>query len=357
MKNYSIAVIPGDGIGNEVMPEGIKVLKAAAEVAGGFRFEFTSFPWGSEYYLEHGCMMPENGLSSLASFDSIYFGAVGHPQIPDWITLRGLRLAICQGFDQYANLRPSILLPGIKGPLRDKTPGDIDFIIVRENTEGEYSGAGGRAHRGLQLEVAVQTSIFTREGVERVIRYAYELAKSRRKRLVNVTKPNAMEFTFGLWDEIFDHVGADYPDVTTERMLVDAMTAKMVLRPETLDVIVASNLFADILTDLGAALAGSLGMAPTANINPERRFPSMFEPIHGSAPDIFGKGIANPIGMVWTGAMMLDFLGETQAADLILSAIKSVTGRGYPLTPDIGGRATTVEVGDAIVEQLRLPAH
>lgn len=358
MKIYHIAAIPGDGIGNEVMPEGIKALKAVVEVTASFKLDFTSFPWGCSYYLTQGRMMPKDGLKTLESFDAIYFGAVGFPGVPDSISLRGLRLAICQGFEQYANIRPTILLPGIKSPLRDKGSNDIDIIVVRENTEGEYTGAGGRAHKGLPSETAVQSAVFTRGGIERVIRFAFELAQRRsRKRLASATKSNAMEHAFGLWDEVVEQVSRDYPAITTERVLVDAMAARFVLKPETLDVVVASNLFADILTDLGAAIAGSLGMAPTANLNPEKRYPSMFEPIHGSAPDIFGKNIANPIAMIWSGGMMLDFLGETQAAGLILTAIKAVTGRGYPLPPDIGGRATTAEVGDAIVEQLRLLAN
>ncbi len=354
MRHYTIAVIPGDGIGQEVMPEGIKVLGAAAEIAGAFRMEYKTFPWGCEYYLAHGELMPKDGLQTLEQFDAIYFGAVGWPSVPDHVSLWGLRLPICQGFDQYANLRPSVLLPGVPGPLRDRQPGDIDFVVVRENTEGEYAGAGGRGHRGLPIEVAVETAIFTRAGVERVIRYAFETARSRpRKRLASVTKSNAQRFAMTLWDEVFDAVALDYGDVTIERVLVDAMAARFVLRPESLDVVVASNLFGDILTDLGGAVVGGLGLAPSANLNPERRYPSMFEPVHGSAPDIYGKGIANPIAMIWSGAMLLDFLGENDAAASIVAAIKAVTAAGRVRTPDLGGQARTSEMGDAIVAGLR----
>lgn len=354
MKDYAIALIPGDGIGQEVTPEGVKVLQAAAELDGGFRITFEAFPWGCDYYLAHGEMMPHNGLQILEPFDAIYFAAVGFPSVPDTISLRGLRLAICQGFDQYANIRPSHLLPGIRSPLRDKGVGDIDLIVVRENTEGEYAGAGGRSHRGFPYEVAVQSAVFTRSGVERIIRFAFEMARSRpRKRLASVSKSNAQEYIFGLWDEVFEEVAVEYPEVTTERVLVDAMAYRFVLRPESLDVVVASNLHADILTDLGAALCGSLGMAPSGNVNPERRYPSMFEPIHGSAPDIVGRGIANPIAMIWSGAMMLAHLGEARAADRIVAALEATTAEGQRLTPDVGGHAKTSEVGDAVVTHMR----
>ncbi len=354
MRNYHVALLPGDGIGHEVCPEGIKVIQAAIELLGGFQIDYESFPWGCEYFLQHGEMMPRETLKILESFDAIYFGAVGFPTVSDHISLHGLLLPIRQGFEQYANVRPSLLLPGVPTPLKDKRPGEIDFIVVRENTEGEYSGAGGRIHAGLPLELAIETSVFTREGIERVVRFACQLSMSRpRKKLANVTKSNAQRHSMVLWDEVFDRVVAEYPEVQTERVLVDAMTARFVLKPDTLDVIVASNLFADILTDLGSAICGSMGIAPSANLNPERRYPSMFEPVHGSAPDIAGKGIANPIAAIWSAAMMLDFLGEKQAAESVMTAIKTVTGEGKVLTRDLGGSARTGEVGDEIVSQMK----
>ncbi|MGE5264037.1 MAG: tartrate dehydrogenase [Acidobacteriota bacterium] len=350
MHDYHIALIPGDGIGQEVAPEGVRVLDAVGELTGAYRLHYDAFPWGCEYYLAHGEMMAKDALKTLKEFDSIYFGAVGFPSVPDHISLRGLRLPICQGFEQYVCYRPSQLVPGIKSPLADKKVGDIDFIVIRENTEGEYAGAGGRSHRGLPLEVAVETSVFTRTGVERIIRYAFNLAQSRpRRRLISATKSNAQQHSLTFWDEIFAAVGREFPEVTTERVLIDALAARFVLRPESLDVVVGSNLFGDILTDLGGAICGSLGMAASGNINPERDYPSMFEPVHGSAPDIFGKGIANPIAMIWCGAMMLEHLGDKPSADLILEAIKAVTGEGKVLTPDLGGRARTPEVTDAII--------
>jgi tartrate dehydrogenase/decarboxylase / D-malate dehydrogenase len=354
MRHYRIAAIPGDGIGKEVIPAGIRVLEAVQECDGGFSLDFTAFPWGCDDYHRHGRMMPEDGLETLRSFDAIYFGAVGDPSVPDHVSLWGLRLAICQGFDQYANVRPARLLPGIEGPLKGRDGKDLDWVIVRENSEGEYAGVGGRAHRGLPEEVGLEVAVFTRAGVERIMRFAFELASKRpRRRLTLVTKSNAQRHGMVLWDEIFQDVKGAYPGVETDRMLVDAATTRMVLRPETLDVLVATNLHADILSDLAAALSGSLGIAPTANLNPERRYPSMFEPIHGSAFDIMGKGIANPIGTFWSAAMMLEHLGEKVAADLLMRGIESVTAEGKALPFDLGGNATTAGVTDAVRRALR----
>ena len=354
MKEYNIAVIPGDGIGQEVTPEGVRVLNAASEVTGEFMMRYEYFPWGCDYYLQHGSMMPEDGLDILRPFDAVYFGAVGLPkQVPDHVSLHGLLIKIRLGFDQYVCARPSLLLPGIKSPLGGKKYGDIDFVIVRENTEGEYSGAGGKCHPGLGCELALETSVFTRVGVERIIRYAFQLAQTRKKHLICVTKSNAQRYTLTLWDECFERIAEDFPEVATERMLVDAMAARLILRPESVDVAVASNMFGDILTDIGGAISGSLGISPGVNINPERQFPSMFEPVHGSAPDIIGKGIADPIAMIWTGGLMLDFLGHKDAAALILEAIKKVTGEGCCLGKDLGGSAKTTEITDAIIAKIR----
>jgi tartrate dehydrogenase/decarboxylase/D-malate dehydrogenase len=350
MNSYKIAAIPGDGIGKEVIAAGVEVLQALAARDGGFKLEFESFDWGSDYYRKHGVMMPENGRETLKSFDAIYFGAVGAPDVPDHVTLWGLRLAICQPFDQYANVRPTRILPGIEGPLRNVAAKDLDWVIVRENSEGEYAGQGGRSHRGLPEEVATEVSIFTRAGVTRIMRFAFEVARSRpRKLLTVVTKSNAQRHGMVMWDEIAAEVAADYPDVTWDKMLVDAMTMRMTLKPQSLDTIVATNLHADILSDLAAALAGSLGIAPTANLNPERRFPSMFEPIHGSAFDITGKGIANPVGTFWTATMMLEHLGEKPAAERLMRAIERVTADPSLHTPDLGGSATTRQVTDAVI--------
>src|SRR5918993_1950198 len=322
-----IAVIPGDGIGVEVIPEGLRVLERLAEQSDGrYRFTFESFPWGSQYYLRTGRMMDLDGLERLEGFDAIYFGAVGWPDVPDHISLWGLRLAICQGFDQYACIRPVRLLPGVPSPLRDATPERIDWVVVRENSEGEYSGVGGRnlASRGAHREVATQTALFTAEGCERIIRYAFQLARTRkRQKVTSVTKSNAQQFAMTLWDETFDRVRQEFPDVATESILVDAMAAKLVLRPEAFDVVVGSNLFGDILSDLGSAIGGSLGIAASANIDPERRYPSMFEPVHGSAPDIAGLGIANPVAAVWSAAMMLEHLGHGDASSEVLRAAES----------------------------------
>ena len=353
MRRYRIAAIPGDGIGREVIAAGLEVLETLARRDGGFALDVASFDWGSDYYKRHGVMMPEDGNRTLRDFDAIYFGAVGAPDVPDHVTLWGLRLAICQSFDQYANVRPTRILPGIRGPLRDVEAGDLDWVIVRENSEGEYAGQGGRSHRGLPEEVATEVSIFTRAGVTRIMRYAFALAQSRpRKLLTVVTKSNAQRHGMVLWDKIAAEVAAEFPDVTWDKMLVDAMTMRMTLKPRSLDTIVATNLHADILSDLAAALAGSLGIAPTANLNPERTFPSMFEPIHGSAFDITGKGIANPIGTFWSATMMLEHLGEPAAAGRLMRAIERATADPALHTPDLGGPATTRQVTDAVKDAL-----
>jgi tartrate dehydrogenase/decarboxylase/D-malate dehydrogenase len=353
MRSYRIAAIPGDGIGTEVIAEGIKVLDALAKRDGTFTFVYDHFDWGSDYYKKHGIMMPENGRDQIAKHDAIYFGAVGAPDVPDHITLWGLRLAICQPFDQYANVRPTRVLPGITSPLRNVSGPELDWVIVRENSEGEYAGVGGRVHRGLPEEVATDVAMFTRTGVRRIIRFAFELARSRpRKLLTVVTKSNAQRHGMVMWDEIAAEVAKDFPDVTWDKMLVDAMTMRLVMKPESLDTIVATNLHADVLSDLAAALAGSLGIAPTANLNPERQFPSMFEPIHGSAFDITGKGIANPIGTFWSGVMMLEHLGQPAAAKRLMRAIERVTADKRFHTPDLGGKATTVMVTDAVCEAI-----
>ena len=346
MKSYRIASIPGDGIGNEVIPAGIEVLN---KLASGFELQFKTFDWGSDRYKRTGAYIPEGGLEELKKFDAIFFGAVGAPDVPDHISLWGLRLPICQGFDQYANVRPSRVLPGITSPL-DKGK-DIDWVIVRENTEGEYSGSGGRVHKGLPEELATETSVFTRKGIERVHRFAFHLARKRKKHLTLVTKSNAQRHGMVLWDEVCDEVQESFPDIQTERVLVDAMTTRMVLKPASIDTVVASNLHADILSDLAAALSGSLGIAPTANLNPERTFPSMFEPIHGSAFDITGKGVANPIATFWTASMMLEHLGEAKAAAQLMKAIETVTAKKV-FTPDLGGTARTVDVTRAVIAAL-----
>jgi len=354
MKRYKIAAIPADGIGPEVIEAGAEVLAAIEAREDGIGFDLTQFDWGSDYYKTHGQMMPDDGLEQLKPFDAIYFGAVGAPDVPDHITLWGLRLPICQGFDQYANVRPTKIIPGVSSPLRDVGVGDLDWVIVRENSEGEYSGHGGRAHKGMPEEVGTEVSIFTRVGVTRIMRYAFKLAQSRpRKLLTVVTKSNAQRFGMVMWDEIAAEVAAEFPDVTWDKMLVDAMTVRMVKDPKSLDTIVATNLHADILSDLAGALAGSLGVAPTANIDPERRFPSMFEPIHGSAFDITGKGIANPVATFWTASQMLEHLGEPEAAARLMRAVEKVCAAGI-VTPDVGGTATTREVTDAVCEAIRI---
>ena len=353
MRSYRIASIPADGIGPEVISAGLEALDALASRDGGFKLEVDHYDWGSAYFRKHGVFMPAGSLETLKKADAIYFGAVGAEDIPDHVSLWGLRLPICQGFDQYANIRPTRVLPGVVSPLRDVGPGDLDWLIVRENSEGEYSGHGGRAHRGLPEEVATEVAIFTRVGVERIMRFAFDCARKRaRKHLTVVTKSNAQKFGMVMWDEIAAEVAADFPDVTWDKELVDAMTMRMVLKPRSIDTVVATNLHADILSDLAAALAGSLGVAPTGNVDPQRRYPSMFEPIHGSAFDITGKGIANPVASFWTASLMLDHLGEHRAAAALMVAVEQVCAAGI-LTPDVGGKATTVEVTRAVVEAIR----
>ncbi len=350
MKTYRIAAIPGDGIGPEVISAGVSVLQALAARAGSFTVTVDHFDWGGEYYKCHGRMMPTDGRDLIRHHDAILFGSAGHPDIPDHITLWGLRLAICQPFDQYANVRPTRILPGITSPLRKVSGPELDWVIVRENSEGEYAGVGGRAHQGLPIEVATDVSIMTRAGVARIMRFAFRLARSRpRKLLTVVTKSNAQRHAMVMWDEIAAEIAAEFPDVTWDKMLVDAMTMRMVMKPETIDTVVATNLHADILSDLAAALAGSLGIAPTGNINPEREFPSMFEPIHGSAFDIMGKGIANPIGTFWSAVMLLEHLGENAAAGRLMKAIETVTADARCHTPDLGGTATTNDVTEAVI--------
>jgi tartrate dehydrogenase/decarboxylase/D-malate dehydrogenase len=353
MKTYRIACIPGDGIGKEVIPAGQTALEALAKSQDGFRFEFTSFDWGGDYYRKHGVMMPADGLDALRGVDAILFGSAGDPQIPDHITLWGLRLKICQGFDQYANVRPTRILPGIDGPLKRCGPNDLDWVIVRENSEGEYAGVGGRVHQGHPIEVATDVTILTRAGVERVMLFAFRLAQSRpRKLLTVVTKSNAQRHAMVMWDEIALQISREFPDVIWDKILVDACTARMINQPATLDTLVATNLHADILSDLAAALAGSLGIAPTGNIDPERRYPSMFEPIHGSAFDIMGKGLANPVGTFWSCVMMLEHLGEAAAARKLMQTIESITADRSLHTGDLGGRATTAQVTKALCDRL-----
>jgi tartrate dehydrogenase/decarboxylase/D-malate dehydrogenase len=356
MKTYRIALIPGDGIGHEVVPAAVRVLEAAAQ---GFRFEFVPFDWGCEYSLRTGRMMPEQGLETLRPFDAILLGAIGYPTVPDHISLRDLLLRIRFGFDLYVNLRPIEILPGLEPALRRKSAEDIHMLFIRENSEGEYCGLGGRFKRRTADEVAIQQSLFTRKGTERIIRYAFEQARCRpRKRLASATKSNAMQYTMVLWDEVLREVARDYPDVTVANYHVDALAARMIAHPETLDVVVASNLFADILTDLGGALQGSLGLAASANLNPtERLGPPMFEPVHGSAPDIAGRGISNPLATIWAASLMMDHLGEAATGARILAALHAVTGEGKIRTPDLGGKSTTQEFTDAVVARLERPPN
>jgi tartrate dehydrogenase/decarboxylase/D-malate dehydrogenase len=358
MKTYKVAWVPGDGIGKEVVPAGRQVLEALAAAENTFRFEFEHFDWGGDYYRLHGAMMPADGLEMLKGKDAILFGSAGDPHIPDHITLWGLRLKICQGLDQYANVRPTRILPGIDAPLKRCRPEDLDWVIVRENTEGEYSGAGGRVHQGLPIEVATDLSVMTRAGVERIQRFGFKLAQSRpRKLLTLITKSNAQRHAMVMWDEVAAEVAKDFPDVKWDKELVDAATVRMVNRPASLDTIVATNLHADILSDLAAALAGSIGIGPTANINPERQFPSMFEPIHGSAFDIMGKGLANPVGTFWSAVMMLEHLGEPDSARRLMQAIEHVTANTRLHTRDLGGGATTDEVTSAVCAEVAVTAR
>ena len=357
MKSYKIACIPGDGIGKEVIPAGQQVLTVLAQSLGRFTFAFSEYDWGGDYYRRHGVMMPDDGLQTLYDQDAILFGSAGDPDIADHITLWGLRLKICQGLDQYANVRPTRILPGIDAPLKRCGPQDLDWVIVRENSEGEYAGVGGRVHQGHPLEAATDVSMMTRAGVERIMRFAFGLAQSRpRKRLTVITKSNAQRHAMVMWDEIAVEIAKEFPDVEWDKELVDAATARMVNKPATLDTIVATNLHADILSDLAAALAGSLGIAPTGNIDPQRRYPSMFEPIHGSAFDIMGKGLANPIGTFWCAVMLLEHLGETQAAAALMASIENVTADAALHTGDLGGSATTAQVTAAVCEQIRQSA-
>ena len=346
--NHRIAVIPGDGIGKEVVPEGLRVLEAAGR-RFGFTLEPTRFDWSCERYAQTGRMMPEDGLARLGSFEAIFLGAVGWPGVPDHVSLWGLLIPIRRAFHQYVNLRPVRLLPGARSPLAGRRPADIDMVIVRENNEGEYSEIGGRLYRGTVEEVAVQQAVFTRRGCDRVMRYAFELARRRpRKHVTSATKSNGIIHSMPFWDERFAAMAKDYPDVRTDQYHIDILTAHFVQHPDWFDVVVASNLFGDILSDLGPAIAGSIGLAPGGNINPEKAYPSMFEPVHGSAPDIAGKGVANPVAQIWTGAMMLEHLGHAEAAAAVVAAIERVVAEGRTLTRDLGGQASTREVGGAI---------
>ncbi len=351
MADYKIAVIAGDGIGKEVLPESLRALEAAGRTHG-FSCNWTEFPWSCETYLETGEMMPEDGIAQLEKFDGIFLGAVGYPGVPDHISLWGLLIPIRRAFEQYVNLRPLKLFPGAETPLKGRQAGEIDFYVVRENNEGEYSEMGGRIYAGTEQEMVIQESVFTRRGVDRILRYAFELAGRRRKKVTSATKSNGIIHTMPFWDERFQTIAAEYPDTETDQFHIDILSAHFVQHPDWFDVVVGSNLFGDILSDLGAAVVGGMGLAPAANINPEKAHPSMFEPVHGSAPDIAGKGVANPIAQIWTGAMMLDHLGETTAAAAIEDAIAQVLAEGAVRTPDLGGQAGTEEMGKAIAEVL-----
>lgn len=354
MNTHKIAVIPGDGIGPEVIAEGIKVLKEVARIDGGFDFEFEYFPWGCEYYKETGRMMAQDGIEQLQNFDAIFLGAVGAPGVADHISLWDLLLIIRKSFDQYINLRPVKLLKGAPCPLKDISPEEIDMTFVRENTEGEYAGSGSWLFKGKSNEVVIQDGVFSRKGCERVIRYAYELARTQNKSLTSISKANALNYSMVFWDQIFEEVGKEYPDVKTHSYLVDAASMFMVKDPGRFEIVVTSNLFGDILTDLGAAIAGGMGLAAGANLNPERKFPSMFEPIHGSAPDIAGKGIANPLATVWSASQMLDFFGYTELGARLIDCIEEVLVEGKVLTPDLGGTSSTSDVGDEIIRKYKM---
>ena len=353
MKKYKIAVIGGDGIGPEVIAEGVKVLKAVAELDGSFEFDFVYYPWGCNYYLENGCMMPENGMELLGGSDAIFLGAVGAPGVPDHISLWDLLLKIRKGFDQYVNLRPVKLLKGAPCPLKDVEPADVDMIFVRENSEGEYAGSGSWLYKNKPNEVVIQDGVFSRHGCERIMRYAFELAKSRGCSVTSISKANALNYSMVFWDQIFSEISAEYPDVPTHKYLVDAASMFMVKDPARFEVVVTSNLFGDILTDLGAAIAGGMGLAAGANLNPEGKYPSMFEPIHGSAPDIAGKQIANPLATVWSAAQMLEFFGYGEWSDKLIACIEKLLQKPEQLTPDMGGCYTTSQVGNAVVAMLQ----
>jgi tartrate dehydrogenase/decarboxylase / D-malate dehydrogenase len=354
MAAHRIAVMPGDGIGKEVMPEGQRVLEAAAKKFG-VDLAFAHFDWSCDYYARHGRMMPEDWFEQLRGFDAIYYGAVGWPAtVPDHVSLWGSLIQFRRRFDQYANLRPCRLMPGIATPLADRKPGDIDFVVVRENTEGEYSSVGGRMYEGTEREIVFQETVFSRKGVDRIMKFAFDLARSRpQKHLTSATKSNGISITMPYWDERFRAMSATYPDIRTDQFHIDILCAHFVQRPQAFDVVVASNLFGDILSDLGPAVCGTIGIAPSGNINPERTFPSLFEPVHGSAPDIAGKGVANPIGQIWSGALLLEFLGHRDAGRAVVAAIERVLAEATaPRTPDIGGRGTTIELGRAIAVAL-----
>lgn len=357
MKKFRIAVIPGDGIGNEVIPEGIKVLQRIAQLSGQFEVETTNFPWGCDYYLQTGKMMADDGLELLKKYDAIYLGSIGDPRVPDHISLKGVLLKIRKEFDLYVNLRPIVLLEGAHTPLKDITKKDIDMMFIRENSEGEYADSGSWLYKGQAKEIVIQNSVFSREGVERIMRYAYELARLKHKTLTSISKANALNYSMVFWDQIFAEIGKEYPDVKTSMYLVDAASMFMIKDPKRFQIVVASNLFGDILTDLGAALAGGIGLAAGANLNPEHKYPSMFEPIHGSAPDITGKGIADPLAAIWSVSQMLDYLGFEKLGQEVLAAIESVLSEGKVLTPDMKGKASTVQVGDEVVKKIEAFYH